>query len=330
MEIIVFKKGESCIREDVDVTELKELLADPNCITWVDVLLKSEADFKESEEIYANVFKFHHLTIEDCREERNQPKVEEFPKYLFYIVHGVKSDANSTHFVTKELDGYLGANFVVTNRADEFKSIDAIKEQARNNPRLFDKGAAFLLHQILDVLVDNYMPVVDDFDSAISDLENRVYRSVGEGNKILEEIMKTRKSIARLKRISTRQLEVLYKLSHGQFSLIPADILPFYRDVHDHLLRIVDLAENYRDLIGGIFDIHFSVTASKTNVIMKVLALFSAILMPLTLISGIYGMNFENMPELHTRYGYFITLGFMATLAGTLMIYFWRRGWFGD
>jgi len=146
-------------------------------------------------------------------------------------------------------------------------------------------------------------------------------------NAILEEIMDLRRSVARLKRISSRQLEVLYRMSHGEFPQIPENVLPFFRDVHDHLLRITDLAESYRDLVGGLFDIHFAVVANKTNDVMKTLAVLSAIILPLSLIAGIYGMNFENMPELKTALGYYLTLGMMAVITILLLVYFWRRGW---
>ncbi len=182
------------------------------------------------------------------------------------------------------------------------------------------------MHQILDQLVDLYMPVVDDFDDSINELEERVLR-MRSGNAILEELMDLRRSVARLRRISARQLDVLYRMSHGEFPEIPENILPFFRDVHDHLQRISDLAENYRDLVGGLFDIHFSVIATKTNEVMKTLAVVSAIILPLSLIAGIYGMNFENMPELKSEHGYFLTLGVMALVTFALLIYFWRRGW---
>ncbi|MDQ3633137.1 MAG: magnesium/cobalt transporter CorA [Acidobacteriota bacterium] len=329
MEIFVYKKGEKSIRENVPVEDLSELLADETIMVWVDLDIRNKEDLREAENIYKNIFKFHHLTIEDCREERNQPKVEEFPDYLFFIVHGIKSQTNTSNFVTKELDGYLGKNFVVTNHNEDFRSIDGVKRQIRNSPRVFQRGAAYLLHQILDKLVDMYMPIVDDFDTAINELEDRVYEMDTSDNAILEEIMDIRRSVGRLKRISTRQLEVLYRISHGEFPQIPEHILPFYRDVHDHLLRIYDMAESYRDLVSGLFEIHYSVTANKTNEVMKTLAIFSAVLLPLSVITGMYGMNFENMPLLHSQYGYLITYGIMFVVFGGLLVYFWRRGWFG-
>jgi len=116
-------------------------------------------------------------------------------------------------------------------------------------------------------------------------------------------------------------------MSHGEFPQIPANVLPFFRDVHDHLQRISDLSENYRDLVSSLFDIHFSVIATKTNEVMKTLAVVSAIILPLSLIAGIYGMNFENMPELKSQNGYYATLGLMVIITLGLLVYFWRRGW---
>ncbi|MGI8668556.1 MAG: magnesium/cobalt transporter CorA [Aridibacter sp.] len=329
MEIFAYREGEKAVRENVPVEDLPELLADEKVIIWVDLDIRNAEDLGQAENIYTNIFNFHHLTIEDCREARNQPKVEEFPEYLFFIVHGIKTQTNTSNFVTKELDGYLGMNFVVTNRNEDFRSIDSVKRQIRTSPRTFQRGAAYLLHQIFDRLVDMYMPIVDDFDGAINEIEDRVYEMDTGDNAILEEIMDVRRSVARLKRISTRQLDVLYRISHGEFPQIPENILPFYRDVHDHLLRIYDMAESYRDLVSGLFEIHFSVTANKTNEVMKTLAIFSAILLPLSVITGVFGMNFENMPLLHTPDGYLITFGLMFLIFGGLLVYFWRRGWFG-
>ncbi len=327
MEVFVYRKGSDEIEEGFTKEDLPMLLADESNVVWVDLQGETPEKANEAKDILLNFFHFHHLTVEDCLETRNQPKVEAFPDYFYFIVHGVKNETNSANFVTKELDGYLGKNFVVTFHVERFRSIKKVKSQIRANSYACQRGAAYLLHQILDQLVDLYMPVVDDFDNTINALEDRVFRMKRGNNLILEEIMDLRRAVARLKRITSRQLDVLYRLSNGEFPQIPQNLLPFYRDVHDHLLRISDLSETYRDLVSGLFDIHFSVTASKTNDVMKLLAVFSAIMLPLSLVAGIYGMNFENMPELKTANGYYLTLGFMVLIAVALLFYFWRKGW---
>ena len=323
MEIFVYQKATHQVEEVYTIENLPELLANPDNLVWVDL----EAPTVDEDKILSSVFHFHPLTIEDARVTRNAPKVEAFADYLFFIVHGVKLETNSYNFLTKELDGYLGKNFVVTYHHENFRSIDAVKRQVRNSSFVCRRGADYLLHQILDEMVDLYLPIVDDFDNSINEIEERIFSQQRSNNAVLEEILSLKRSVARLRRITSKQLNVLYRLSHGEFPLIEDAHLPFYRDVHDHLQRVSDLADSYRDLITGLLDIQFNVVANRTNEIVKFLTIFSGIILPLSLIAGIYGMNFENMPELKSRNGYFITLGLMLAVAVLLLIYFWRKGW---
>lgn len=327
-EIFVYRDGADRIEEGFSLEELPSLLEDRTNLVWLDLRGEDIGDHRAIEDILLNVFRFHHLTVEDCIETRNQPKVEAFPGYLFFIVHGVTPDKTTpTDFVTKELDGYLGENFVVTFHLERFRSVKEVKTLIRSTPLPCQRGPAFLLHQILDRLVDNYNPVVDEFNEQIELIEDEVLLMQNGESLMLERIMDVRRSVARLKRISTRQREVLYRMSHGEFKQIPENILPFFRDVHDHLLRVTDLSESYRELVSGLVEIHFSVVANRTNEVMKTLAVVSAIILPLSLIAGIYGMNFENIPELKTRYGYFAVLALMGLLTLALLVYFKRRGW---
>ncbi|MBA2620404.1 MAG: magnesium/cobalt transporter CorA [Acidobacteria bacterium] len=323
MEIFVYQKGAHQVEEVFTMENIPELLANPDNLVWVDM----EAPTVEEDKILSSVFHFHPLTIEDARQTRNAPKVEAFADYLFFIVHGVKLETNSFNFLTKELDGYLGKNFVVTYHHENFRSIDAVKRQVRNSSFVCRRGADYLLHQILDELVDLYLPIVDDFDNSINEIEERIFSQQRSNNAVLEEILSLKRSVARLRRITSKQLNVLYRLAHGEFPLIEEAHLPFYRDVHDHLQRVSDLADSYRDLITGLLDIQFNVVSNRTNEIVKFLTIFSGIILPLSLIAGIYGMNFENMPELKSHNGYFITLGLMLAVTVLLLIYFWRKGW---
>ena len=328
MEVFLFRKGNEKVEEGFTRDDLPGLLADQNNVVWVDLQGENDDQVEEAKEILIDIFSFHPLTIEDCVEIRNQPKIEGFSRYLFLIVHGIKpGETGPANFATKELDAFLGPNYVVTFHVERFRSIKQVKQQLRSTTFICDRGAAYLLHAILDEIVDLYMPIIDDFDDAINSLEERVFDVRQTSNTVLGEIMDLRRSAARLRRISARQLEVLHRLSIGEFEQIPEKIIPFYRDVHDHLVRISDISEGYRDLVGSLFDMHFSVVATKTNDVMKTLAVLSAIILPLSLIAGIYGMNFEHMPELKSPTGYFVVLGVMALITVVLLIYFWQRGW---
>lgn len=328
MEIFVYKKDAAKVEEGFTRAELPELLADQSNVVWVDLQGETPEQLDGARDVMMNIFGFHALTVEECFETRRQPKIEGFDGYVYFVVHGIKpGETNPANFVTKELDGYLGPNYVVTFHIQRFQSIKVVKQQIRTSTFICKRGAAYLLHQILDELIDLYMPIVDDYDKAINDLEDRVIDMQRSNNDILGEVMDLRRSVARLKRISSRQLDVLYRMSHGEFPQIPENVRPFIRNVHDHLQRISDLAEGYRDLVAGLFDIHFAVVGNRTNDVMKTLAVLSSIILPLSLIAGIYGMNFDNMPELKTEFGYFLTLGLMAFITLILLFYFWRRGW---
>nr|AAP58616.1 putative magnesium and cobalt transport protein [uncultured Acidobacteriota bacterium] len=326
MEIFVYRHGAPNIEEGFTIAELPALLKDEQAIVWVNMNQPTKVD----EDVLLDVFQFHPLTVEDCRENRHYPKVEEFPSYLYLIVHGVRADTSPDHFNTIELDAFLGPNYVITYHHDEFRSIENVKQLIRTSPIACQRGAAFLLHQILDQIVDYYSPVLDDFDERIDQLEADIFTLKTPNNSILEEIMDLKRGVLRLRRISAKQREVMLRMSRGEFQLIDAQMLPFYRDVHDHIVRVTDLAESYRDLISGTLEAYLSVVSNRMNEIMKVLTIFSAIMLPLTFIAGVYGMNFDNMPELHSRYGYYTVWIIMSVVAVGMLGLFWKRGWIGS
>ena len=325
MEILVYRQGTPKIEENWTAADLPELLKDLSAVIWVDMERPTEAD----ERVLLDVFKFHPLTVEDCRENRHYPKIEEFEGYLYFIIHGVTADISPERFNTIELDGFLGRNYVITYHHEMFRSINNVKQLLRTTPVACQRGTAFLLHQILDQVVDYYSPVLDDFDDRIDKLEDDIFTLRRPNNMILSEIMDLKRSVLRLRRISGKQMDILHRMSRGEFALITEDMRPFYRDVYDHLVRVVDLAESYRDLISGSLEAYLSVVSNRLNEIMKVLTIFSAVMLPLTFIAGVYGMNFDNMPELHSRYGYFGALIVMLVIAVVMLIFFWRRGWLG-
>jgi len=326
MEILVYREASRKIEENWTAADLPELLKDTSAIIWVDMEAPTEAD----ERVLLDVFKFHPLTVEDCSENRHYPKVEEFEGYIYFIIHGVTADISPERFNTIELDGFLGSNYVITYHHAMFRSINNVKQLLRTTPVACQRGTAFLLHQILDQVVDYYSPVLDDFDDRIDKLEDDIFTLKRPNNMILSEIMDLKRSVLRLRRISGKQMDILHRMSRGEFALIPEEMRPFYRDVYDHLVRVVDLAENYRDLISGSLEAYLSVVSNRLNEIMKVLTIFSAIMLPLTFIAGVYGMNFDNMPELHSRYGYYGVWIIMVAVAVAMLLFFKRRGWIGS
>ena len=325
MEILVYREGSQKVASGFTVEELPELLKEERSVIWVDMEKPTEAD----EQVLLNIFRFHPLTVEDCRENRHYPKIEEFPGYLYFIVHGVTADTSPDRFNTIELDGFLGPNYVITYHHEMFRSINNVKKQLTTSPVTCQRGPAFLLHQILDQIVDYYSPVLDDFDERVDQLEDSIFSLKRPNDSILEQIMELKRSVLRLRRISAKQMDIFYRMSRGEVHMIPQAMLPFYRDIYDHLVRVTDLAENYRDLISGALEAYLSVVSNRMNEIMKVLTIFSAVMLPLTFLAGVYGMNFDNIPELHTKYGYFAIWIVMLLVAVIMLSLFWRAGWIG-
>jgi len=292
---------------------------------WVDLERKSA----DADTLLADVLKLHPLTIEDIWAERSRPKIDDFDAYLYVIVHGIGA-ANHDKLQTVEIDLVIGPNWLVTHDPAGLVS-DDVGTELDHSSRVMAKGIAWLTHALLDRAVDRYMPVIDQLDAEIEQLENEVLDRAGtpRGRGVLARILAFKRRLQELRRMSIHQREILLRLSRGEIDEIPADALPFYRDVYDHFLRINDIAEGYRDLVTSALDAYLSVQSNRMNEIMKALTLMSTVMMPLTFIVGLYGMNFKHMPELDWLYGYPAVIGLMIVVVGGILVWFRHRGWIG-
>lgn len=299
---------------------LPSLLADERNRLWVDL----EAATPEEAEILSRDFHFHPLAIEDCISETLLPKIDDYSDYIFLVLHGSRPMTDHA-FVTAEMNFFLGSRYLVSYHDEPSRSISRAKERCLRGGPSVTRGVDFLLHEILDGMVDNYFPVLDQFDSIIDRIEEEVFAR--PDRETLNRIFDLKKEVMHLRRVAGPQREILNRLSRDPFPVISAKAAVYFRDVYDHLARISDLAESYRDLVTGALEAYLSVVSNRLNEIMKVLTVFTATLMPLTVITGIYGMNFENMPELRFRYGYFIVLAVMAAITVGMLAFFRKKKW---
>jgi magnesium transporter len=206
------------------------------------------------------------------------------------------------------------------------RSVAAVCADIDRGTKLLERGAAWIAHALLDHLTDHYLPVMDAFDDVVDEIETEVVTT--PTREALQKIFAVKRSLMRLRRVAMHQKEILLRLSRGEFELIPASTQPFFRDVHDHFVRVADLSDSYRDLVSGALDAYLSTTSNRMNEIMKVLTGFSTVMLPLTFIAGLYGMNFAEMPELRWKYGYPFALLLMAVTAAVIVAYFRRKRWF--
>lgn len=272
----------------------------------------------------------HPLTVEDIWGTRSVPKLEDYDSYLYVIIHGVRG-ARHGAFDLIELDLVIGDCFVITHDPTGELTRE-VGEELDRAPRLLAKGPAWLAHSLLDHAVDRYLPVVDQLDKDLAALEDETLRRAGtrHGPPVLRRILRFKRMLLELRRMSIHQREILLRLARGEFDEIPKEVVPFYRDVYDHFLRINDQIDGYRDLVSGTLEAYLSVQSNRMNEIMKTLTVISTVMLPITFIAGVYGMNFTNMPELHWRYGYPYALSLMAAVTAMTLWWFKRKGWIGN
>ena len=294
----------------------------PNALHWIDL----EQPTPEEAAILKDVFHFHPLAIEDCLEDVHHPKLDEYDGYIFAIVHGIRFDAPTEEFITRELDIFLSDNYLVTHHKGPMRSISAARDLCGKGlqPSL-PRGTGFLLHAILDQMFEHYFPSLDAIEDQIQLLQVECFEK--PTTVTLEKVFALRRDVMMLRRICLPQREIVHRLSRGDYPGINDKAAIYFRDIYDNLYRIVDAAMQYQDLVQGTMDAYLSSVNNRLNETMKRLTVISALLMPLTVITGIYGMNFDFMPELRWRYGYLAVLAVMASMCAVLIYWFKKKQW---
>jgi magnesium transporter len=305
------------------------LLADTNLFLWVDL---EDPSPEETKFILDDLFHFHPLSIEDCVMISPSPKVEEylpreddkFVPYLFMVIHAVDYSRTDGVFATNELNFFLGRNFLVTYHERPVRSVSLTEERAVKGTGAIARAPDRVAYNLLDSIVDNYKPALDELSMEIADLEQLVLEHPTK--KTLNKILLTKKEVSHLRKIMGPQREVLSRFARGEFKLIRAHMVPYYRDVYDALFLISDQAQGYADSLTGILQIYLNMSANQTSEVVKLLTLITVITTPLMMIGTWYGMNFQNMPELKNGYWY----AFAVMVASTALTYWYFkiRKWF--
>lgn len=321
MGTILFVSTGEGVRSTQDLSEVPKLLAEGTPF-WIDA---TEID-DPLKAVMLDQLKLHPLAVEDISQERMAPKIEEYDDYLYVVIHGIHCpNTDPAHLETIELDLVISERWVFSHHPAEFSASEKLREEITRSPRLMAKGTSFLAHGILDRVVDHYVAVVEKFDGVIEEVEHAAHR--GRSDAVVGRIFSLKRALQKLRRTATHQREVLLRLSRGEFDLVSEKALPFYRDVHDHFVRVADLTESYRELLSAALESYRSTVANRMNEVMKTLTLVSTLMLPLTFIAGVYGMNFDQMPELHWAFGYPFALGLMGAVALGMLLWFRHKRW---
>jgi len=317
--------------QDIEPFLMPTLLADTNLFLWVD--LEKPTAF-ENKEVLEQIFHFHPLSIEDCVQPSPSPKVEEYsPKeddrftpYLFMVIHAVDFDRKDGCFATSELDFFLGKNFLVTYHQLPLRSVSTVVERAVNGAMGIARAPDRVAHSLLDTLVDNYKPALDELGLEIAELEQLALQKPNK--ETLNKILLIKKEVLHLRQIIGPQREVLSRFAQGEFKVVRPQLVPYFRDVYDALFHIGELAQNYTDSLTGILQVYLNMSSNQTGEVVKLLTLITVITTPLMMIGTWYGMNFKDMPELDHKHGYPIAGACMVLSTIATYWYFKRKKWF--
>ncbi len=308
--------------EPVKLDGLDRLISDPKSLVWLDLSDPTPEDFTR----IAEEFRFHPLAMEDAQKRHQRPKIDIYNDFFFLVFYAVRESMENVGFDTQEVAFFIGANYLVTvhhGRCDEIEG--TVKRWRENVPQGDKVGPAILLYSILDAMVDNYFPVLDAVAERTDELERTIFEA--ESHEALEMIFRLRKNLLALRRVLAPERDLMSTMARRDVELLGEETSVYFQDVYDHVLRVTDAIDTYRDLLAGALDAYLSVTSNNLNKVMRTLTSWSIILMSLALISGIYGMNFVHMPELSLSYGYYAALAGMLVLGAVLFAWFKRIDW---
>ena len=317
--------------KNIEMFLMPTLLTDTNLFLWVD--LESPTP-EETKYVLEEVFHFHPLSIEDCVTVSPSPKVEEYaPKeedkftpYLFMVIHAVDYSRKDGLFATSELNFFLGKNYLVTYHDGPLRSVAATEDMCVKATVHIARAPDRVAHTLLDSIVENYKPALDEFSLEIAELEQEALQT--PSTETLNKLLRVKKEVLHLRQIIGPQREVLARFARGEFKLIRAHLVPYYRDVYDALFHISEMAQGYTDSLTGILQVYLNMSSNQTGEVVKLLTMITVITTPLMMVGTWYGMNFHDMPELTWRHGYWVALSVTTISTVATYWYFKRKRWF--
>ena len=292
-----------------------------DCI-WIDITAPTQHDI---EPLLEEWFRFHELAAEDALSPNTLPKYDSFPRYDFFVFRSIALDLKKHGVASEKLSVFMGKNFLFTIHRNQLDAVDHVWGRLPQDRRVLQRGVDFVLYSVLDYLVDQHFPLLDEIEERLDEIHELIFNAPAQG--LLDELLDFKRDLNVLRRQSLPQRELFNQLSRGAGKFIREEHQIYFRDLYDHMYRIGESIDVERDLATGTMDAYLSVVANRTNDIMKVLTIFSSIMLPINFIASIYGMNFEFMPELHWKYGYVWAVGLMSGVAVFMLTWFWKEGW---
>ena len=307
---------------DISVDHISEYVSLPGCFVWVAL---ADATPEELDEMQLE-FGLHELAVEDARHGHQRPKIEEYGDSLFAVFHLVEPDPERGEVNVGEVDVFVGKNYVLSVRNRSKLGFLGVRERCERQPELLKSGSGFVLYALMDAVVDRYFPVIDALEVELETIEQQIFTKGAPYNNI-RRLYELKRRALMLKRAVAPLLEAVGKLHGGRVPQICMGSQDYFRDVIDHLSRINGSIDAMRDTIGTAIQVNLSMVTIEESEVTKRLAAWASIFAVCTAFAGIWGMNFEHMPELKFRYGYPAALGLIFVVCGYLYLRFRRAGW---
>jgi magnesium transporter len=294
--------------------KLEDLRSDRFKFYWVDFEEPTNVETK----LLSEFFHFHPLAIEDCLHFIQRPNMNYYDGVLFFVLHTLSKTIRC-----EEIDVFVGDNYVVSFHKEKDQAIDMVKQKLFASKEMEKVGPLFVLHSIIDELVDCYFPILHQIEDKLNEYEEKEASS----KKIIEEVYEIRRELIRLRKTIIPMRDLLYRMINSKRIQETKQIHHYFSDIYDHLMKLTDMVASNQDVTSDMRENYMSIQSNRMNSIMMTLTVITTIFMPLTFIVGVYGMNFDHMPELHWQYGYFITLGVMAIIVIVMIFLFYKKGW---
>jgi magnesium transporter len=288
---------------------------------WVDLTAPTDEEFR----ILSDIFKFHALSVDDARSALQYPKVEPYPGYLYLVLHGIDLKKGRTEFATRDVDFFLGRNYLVTVHDGDSRSIGRLRELCDRHERILGEGPVALLHRIVDTMVDNYRPAIEELEGRLDQLENRAFTG---HQHIVRQIIRLKRELSTLRRVIMPQRDAIGRLARREFPAISDEMAFRFRDVYDHMARYAEEAILFQDRVTGIHEVNLATVSNRLNQVMKVLTVMSTIFLPLTVLTSMWGMN---VPLPHLPGGeaaqFWWVAGIMVAISIAMLALFRRLNW---
>jgi len=320
ISVYIYQNGETKCVERVEPVWL-----DPSsqAVLWVDLMAPTR---EEIQSVLVDTFHFHPLAVEDAASEIQFPKVEAYQGYLYLILHGIDFQEQEHRFATRDVDFFLGRSYLVTVHDGRSRTIARMREICGQHAHIMAEGPVALLHRVVDAMVDNYRPEIEELEERIDRMEQEAV--LGSGSNLVREILDLKRDLSSLRRVVIPQRDVIGRLARREFPIITDEMAYRFRDVYDHLVRLADETIMFQDRVTGILDAHLSNVSNRLNQVMKVLTVASTIFLPMTVLTGMYGMN---VPLPHFPGGeaaqFWWICGIMIAIAAAMLAVFRTKGW---